>query len=79
MHSFGDWLTGSDCMNDDKLMNDDSDESVSRYKNTPDKKMLYIVSIKKYPYYASIMLNASAYHYAQNYASIMCLSLIIII
>ena len=47
MHSFGDWLTGNDCMNDDKLMNDNSDESVSWYKNTPDKKMLYIVSIKK--------------------------------
>ena len=26
-------VTGSDCMNDDELMTDDSDESVSPYKN----------------------------------------------
>ena len=46
MHSFGDSLTGSDCMNDDEFMTDDSDESVSQYKNTPNNKM-YIVFNQK--------------------------------
>ena len=41
-------VTGSDCMNDDESMTDDSDESVSGYKNTPiTKKMLYIVLNQK--------------------------------
>ena len=58
-----------------QLMTDDSDESVGQYRNTPNKKMLYIVFNQKND--TSIMLKLQHTYYAQNYASIMCLSLLI--
>ena len=81
MHSFGDWLTGSDCMNDDELMTDDSDESVSRYKNKLiAKKCCTLFSTKKYSYilyqhYAQCF--SIPIMVAQNYPSMMCLSLLV--
>ena len=55
-------------------MTDDGDESVSWYKNTPNKKFLYIVfNQENTPIMPALCSMLQHTYYAQNYASIMCL------